>query len=71
MNEQEEKNKSQSFLKQQTAKGKDVLKDQMKKKAVKKIIATVIAPILPTLLIVISVSLVAVVVLCRSIICSR
>lgn len=43
MDEQEEKNRSDSFFKQQAAKGKDAIKDEAKKQAKKKIVQFLVA----------------------------
>ncbi len=71
MDDQEQKNKNDSFLKKTSAQAKDKLKDETKKQVKKKVISIIIAHLLPILLITISVTMVAVIVICRNIICNR
>ena len=71
MNDQEENNKSDSFLKKTTAQAKDKLKDESKKQVKKKVISVVVAHLLPILLITITITMVAVIAICRNIICNR
>ena len=63
MNEQEEKNKSDSFAKQQLDKGKDKLKDKAKKKQKKKVIIALITRH-PVLAIALVVAIVTIILLC-------
>lgn len=74
MDEQEQKNSSDSFLRQQVAEGKEKIKDEAKKKAKKKVMAKIVSVIvanLPIIGIILGVAIVAVVLICRNIICCR
>ena len=52
MNDQEEKNRSDSFMKEQYAKGEEAAENEAKKKKLKKQIITIIAPILAKMIVI-------------------